>query len=410
MAMEIRNLKESNHFLNILLDNIPSAVFIVDKTMKIHSVNDAFQKLFRNSVRHDLTANPFGNVMGCKYAVEENRPCGTTSHCHECALREFSLRAFTEKTPVYRQKLSREFYVGDRPELKHVQFTTKYIVFHGQEMVLIIIDDITEIENQRIALDQDIQAAARIQHCLLPSALPKFPNIDLAWQFEPCQKVGGDIFNVMPLDDHHLGFYVVDVSGHGVPSALIAVAVSQALQPYGGHLTASGDSDGDQPRVVSPETVVRELDREFPLERFNNYFTIAYLVLDTRSGLLRYCSAGHPVPYIVRRDGGPESLKRGGAVIGMDSLIPFHEQRVRLAPGDKIILYTDGIIEHQNPSGEMFGSKRLLRALHELKDLPVSRITEEILQAVKSFGGPCEPEDDITLLAAEYQGPTADDG
>ena len=406
MPIEVKSLKESNEFLNILLDNITSAVFLIDQRMRIHSFNNAFQTLFNTPEDRLLqTEELFGNVFGCTYAVHENAVCGTTAHCKKCLLRKFAVRAFVEKTPAYREKLTREFFIDGRPILKHFQFSTKYISYDGQEMVMVIIDDITQTETQRIELDQDLQAAAEIQRMLLPASLPAVELIDVAWQFRPCRRIGGDIFNVLRLDSDHWAIYMIDVSGHGVPSAMIAVSVSQTLQPHSGTLVGKTDDFQCIADIKSPAAVLEILDREYPLERFNNFFTISYLVLNIRTGALRYASAGHPLPILIRAAGGAgEFLERGGAVIGMDGLIPFTEHEVRLDPGDKLFLYTDGITEYQDPDGAIYGSRRFRDTLLALRHQSVAAMVEEATRAVLEFGRGAEPLDDFTLLGIEFRG------
>ena len=153
MDFSLEDLKESNDFLNTLIVNITSAIFIVDKEIRIQSFNDSFQALFS---KHEdkLIGELCGNALGCEYAAREGKDCGTTDHCGACVLRESLLKAFTKKIPTYKEKLERDFFINGQYEKKHFFFTTKYIHFNKVEMILIIVDDITEIENQKIRLQE----------------------------------------------------------------------------------------------------------------------------------------------------------------------------------------------------------------------------------------------------------------
>jgi sigma-B regulation protein RsbU (phosphoserine phosphatase) len=397
MPLEISELKESNDFLNTLLDHITSAVFIADKNMRIHSVNNALQTLFY-AKEDRILGQLLGNAVGCGFAVLEGAVCGTTSHCDQCLLRHSLFRSFTEKVPTYNEKIKREFYIDNKPILKYLQFSTRYIKYHGEEMVMIIVDDITETETQRMRLYEDLQAAAEIQRSLLPSTTEAIESLDVAWQFLPCQQIGGDIFNLVQLDRDHWGIYMLDVSGHGVPSAMMVVSITQLLQPYAGYLIKDSARSPSRHEIVRPGQVLMALDREYPLERFNNYFTITYLVLNTKTGVLHYSSAGHPKPVLVRAEGGLEELEEGGTVIGMDGIVPFGEGRVRLHPGDRLFVYTDGITEYENGSEEFFGKDRLYRELLRLKDRPLELAVQEVIGSLKHFGNHREPQDDISLL------------
>jgi sigma-B regulation protein RsbU (phosphoserine phosphatase) len=270
-------------------------------------------------------------------------------------------------------------------------------------MVLIIVDDITETETQRIRLYEDLQAAAEIQRSLLPSTTEAIDSLEVAWQFLPCQQIGGDIFNLVRLDRDHWGIYMLDVSGHGVPSAMMVVSITQLLQPYAGYLIKHSTHSPSKRGIVAPGEVLQALDREYPIERFNNYFTIAYLVLNTKTGHLRYCSAGHPKPVIVRADGRLEELEEGGTVIGMDGIVPFREGHRTLDPGDRLFVYTDGITEYENESEKFYGKDRFYRELQRLKDHSLDVLVQELIGSLKRFGNHREPQDDISLLGLQFQ-------
>ncbi|RUT72914.1 sensor histidine kinase [Ancylomarina longa] len=148
MSIKLKNLKESNEFLNILFDNITSALFIVDQNAKVENVNNSFSILFKNKEEHVLGVL-CGNAIGCKFAVEENKECGTTSYCSKCNLRKDILKTMAEEIPTNRKKLNRDFYTGNQKETKHFLYSTRYIQFDGEKYTLIIVDDNTELENQK---------------------------------------------------------------------------------------------------------------------------------------------------------------------------------------------------------------------------------------------------------------------
>ena len=259
------------------------------------------------------------------------------------------------------------------------------------------------LEKQR-QIEEDLEAAAEIQKSLLPSSL--FPNkyIEAAWRFMPCEKVGGDIFNLFSLDENHWAIYILDVSGHGVPSAMISVSVSQLMRPQLGFIVKRSIKPPPYYELVPPSEVLMNLDQQFLFERFDRFFTISYLLLNINTGVVRYSSAGHPPPILLRKDGTIEFLKEGGPIIGLGSSIPFEEGKKKLEKGDKLFLYTDGIIEYQNKVGDFFGEKRFCEKLVNLIDKPVSIIVEDIINSLMEFGNNNKPQDDITLLGLEFKG------
>lgn len=146
--IDIESLKESNEFLNDLYQNVTSAIFIADSDARIYHFNDSFRTLFYKP-EDQILKQLCGNVMGCIFAVEEGRNCGETSQCADCILRNNIIRTFTEKVPAYKEELARKFLIDGRVLEKHFIFTTKYLNYRGDEMILVIVDDVSEQVEQR---------------------------------------------------------------------------------------------------------------------------------------------------------------------------------------------------------------------------------------------------------------------
>ncbi len=255
-----------------------------------------------------------------------------------------------------------------------------------------------ELLRRQSALDEDIRAAADIQRALIPRGPVALRNVEIAWLFEPCSRVGGDILNVMALDERHLAFYVLDVSGHGVPPAMVALLVWQSLSPAAGLVFAHDDGPVGG-HVRSPSQVLEALDREYPLARFDRYFTIAYFVLDVVTGHLTYSGAGHPPPVHVRADGEIRLLDRGGPVIGLGDG-GFEAGEATLGPGDRVVAYSDGITDFESDEHVRFGGGRLFEALQRRPG--AQGACEAVRDALSSFAT-TPLRDDLTLLAVEYR-------
>jgi sigma-B regulation protein RsbU (phosphoserine phosphatase) len=251
-------------------------------------------------------------------------------------------------------------------------------------------------------LEEDLKAAASIQETLLPAHLPTWPELEISWKFLPCELIGGDIFNVIPLDEAQVGFYMLDVSGHGVPSAMVTVSVSQLMSPDSGYLRKKTSSPPFY-QITPPEEVLRALDKEYPFERFSKFFTIVYVLLNIPQQKIVYSSAAHPPPLLLHGDGGFELLDKGGTIIGLNGMVPFEQEEKRLQPGDKVILYTDGVVEYQNPDEEPFGPQRLYHLAQTLGDRPVSTILDGIYAGLMDFGRHTKIQDDISLLGIEVK-------
>jgi sigma-B regulation protein RsbU (phosphoserine phosphatase) len=401
MSIDLKDLKESNEFLNLILENVGAAVLVADENFQIHEFNGAFVSLFDSAGIASATTS-FGEASGCVNAVRENKACGETSQCGACVLRHSLIQTVIADAPVDHKPLNRIFYVKGQAVQKYMRFTTRRIIYRGRTMILVIIYDVSDIEIQKQELerkqtliDQDLKAAAAIQRSLLPLDGTGFGRLRAAWKFSPCDRIGGDIFNLHRVDQRQVGLYMLDVCGHGVPAALVSVAASQFLLSGRG-LLGSGCELG------SPETVLSHLDEAFPFERFETYFSIVCMTIDIERGLLTYGSAGHPPPILLRAGGGMEILDHRGPVIGFGSGKPFGQQERRLAPGDKIILYTDGVTENRGRSGQAFGKERFYRALEKASRRPVGELVEIVYGEMKRFLGGVRPDDDISLLGVTY--------
>lgn len=238
------------------------------------------------------------------------------------------------------------------------------------------------------ALDKDLSAAAIIQRSFLPSPKLQLPNLEVASLWIPRDKLGGDIFNIIPYDDSKIVLYMLDVSGHDVPSALVTISVSQFLH---------------QQRLLSPQQIMNELDKEYPQERFDRYFTMFYIVLDVANGSMIYSRAGHVPGIKLTPNEKFKLLSDGGPLVGLNLGLPFEEGKEILKNGDKIILYTDGVTDVRNRKGEFFGTEKFYDLLEANKLKPIGEIIEKVQGALKEFGEEVPPQDDISIMGFEYK-------
>jgi sigma-B regulation protein RsbU (phosphoserine phosphatase) len=410
MLMRVDDLRESNELLNLVMDRMTAALFLTDEDVRLQEFNNSLQKLFCKP-EGELINQLCGNALGCAFAVEEGNPCGETSHCTDCRLRNAIQKALVENVPTFKARLHRNFYINGKSIPKHFMFSAQRVSFNTETMVLVVIDDITEIEAQRLELvekqlrlDKDLQTAAGIQQSLLPAKFPKLSKWSFGSKFVPCETVGGDIFNLFRLDEDRLVIYMIDVSGHGVPSALITVSVSQMLHPVtgffrNGHIRKSpGVSAG----LGSPREVLEALDQHYPFDKFDTFFTISYLVLNTMTGEALYANAGHPAPIVIGSGGRLEVLEEGGTIIGLGGAVPFEEGKTKLVPGDRLLIYTDGLSEYCGSDGISYGESRLRKTLIRLRTLSIQDMLDQLYLELAQFGGNTKPQDDISILGVEF--------
>lgn len=153
MGLFVGDLKESNNFLNVLFNSITSAIFLVGKDLKVINFNDSFKVLF-NDDGETMVGQLCGNAIGCINTVEFNADCGTTPNCVECPLRQSLIKTFTAKVPVDKSLLVRQFKIEGKIILKYFQFSTRYILFNNEEIIVVIVDDVTETEEKRKILSE----------------------------------------------------------------------------------------------------------------------------------------------------------------------------------------------------------------------------------------------------------------
>lgn len=247
-------------------------------------------------------------------------------------------------------------------------------------------------------LRRDLEAAGRLQRSLLPRNNLLIGGLEVVWHFRPCDDVGGDVLNYFPLNPRDTAIYLIDVAGHGVSSALFAMAVNTMLLANnlpGGMLV---DEAG---KPVPPGDVLTQLNAQFLMDlEDNKYFTMAYAVYSSDTGVLRYAQGGHPYP-IGWRGEQVEEWEEGGAPVGMLPGQTFETYERELKPGDRLVLYSDGITEAFGAGGELFGYERLRQIVADSHELPLRDATTGVLDAVDRWMLGMPPRDDITLLALE---------
>ena len=261
------------------------------------------------------------------------------------------------------------------------------------------IAELKETTAAKERIEGELSAARSIQMGMLPDcfALPDHAECDLHAILEPAKAVGGDLFDFFLLDEHRLFILIGDVSDKGVPAALF-MAVTKTLFS----VEARRDST----------SVARIMERVNATLCQNNpegmFVTVFAGILDLHTGEIIYSDGGHERPLALRQDGRPELVEkqRGGLVLGFDPGVAYQEEVIRLAPGEGLVIYTDGVSEAMNAKHEMFMVTRLNEALAPVCcETPAQAIIANVIGAVKSFVGGHPQSDDITLLALRWRGP-----
>lgn len=233
--------------------------------------------------------------------------------------------------------------------------------------------------------EREIAEARAIQEKLLPREIPQLAGYAIAGAWQSAGMVGGDYFDVLPLDAETFGMCIGDVAGKGMPAALLMSNLQAAVR-------------GLSSPALGPHELCERLNalvyRNTASDRFITFF---YAQLDGATGRLQYANAGHNPPVLLRADGTHERLCAGGCVLGVFAERDYEPGTVQLAPGDRVVLFTDGVTEACNSADEEFGEARLLRVLEEHPALSPAELQGRILSEVGEFSGGLW-RDDATLL------------
>ncbi len=235
------------------------------------------------------------------------------------------------------------------------------------------------------AIEQEKRMARNIQIGLLPKSIAQIPGYEIATAWQPADTVAGDYFDVLPLNDRTLGLCIADVSGHGLPAALLMSNLQAGVKLLAAHDT-------------TPVALCKKLNQLVCSNvTEGNFITFFYGLLDTENRRLVYVNAGHNPPLLLHRDGKIARLDKGGIPLGLEANRQYQQAEIKLDAGDRLILFTDGLIECTNLKDEVFGQARLLTLLSEHRQLDAAALKKLVISAVAEF---CQSKylDDLTLV------------
>jgi len=247
-------------------------------------------------------------------------------------------------------------------------------------------------------LAEQLRLAGLVQQDFLPTRLPNNDQVQWATIFLPAEWVSGDIYDIVRIDEQHIGFYVADVVGHGLPAALLTIFLKQAL--------VMRETVGNNYRVFGPAEVVQNLNVRMAAQKLSGYqfATCCYCLLNTKTLQLTYARAGHPYPILIRHGQPPERLEVRGSLLGIFEQAEYVQRTVQLQPGDKLLLYSDGgepfIGRFDDHGGFNFGE-----GFCKIKDLPIREMTDSLNALAQNQQIDSSEVDDITMVGLEILAP-----
>jgi len=252
-------------------------------------------------------------------------------------------------------------------------------------------------EHRLLAVDKEMEIAREIQSSILPREVPRIAGLDIAARYLPMSAVAGDFYDFFALENNRLGVLVADVTGHGVPAAIIASMLKVAFA-------------GQKAHAQHPELVLAGLNQALSGKFADHFVTAAYLYADLDAKIVRYAGAGHPALLRGSRlNGEASSVEENGIVLGMFPEAVYTSLEIPLQSGDRYVLYTDGLLESANAQAEEFGLSRCEQFLSAHSQLPAAALADELLSEIARWSARSSARaqaDDITLVVIDWQDPS----
>jgi phosphoserine phosphatase RsbU/P len=238
----------------------------------------------------------------------------------------------------------------------------------------------------RTRLENDLELSQKVQQALLPQALPRIQSLDVAVFSQPAHIVGGDYFDFLRFKDGSHALAIADVMGKGMSASMLMANLQASLRII-------------TPESTEPSEVLARLNQLFCHNiRLTKFVTFFLARFDEASRLLTFCNAGHNPPILRRFDGSIERLLPTGAAIGLIEQSKFHQSTIKLHQGDRIMMYTDGVVETFNPEKELFGEERLTDFLHTMTHVQGSQVISSLKNTLQQYSHSLAPADDTTII------------
>lgn len=253
---------------------------------------------------------------------------------------------------------------------------------------IVAVQMISANERRLLSIDKELEVARQLQFSILPTAIPEIENVRIAVCYRPMTAVAGDFYEFVCADGNRIGFLVADVTGHGVPAALIASMIKVATQSV-------------EACAHDPREVLRGLNRILFKQLHEQYVSAAYLWMDTEHGKALYSAAGHP-PLLRWRDGRLERIESNGLLFGIVPDPDYPVCDLSIHTGDRFLLCTDGVIEPENARGDSFGDKKLEEVVRNNQSRPPSELSDQLLSEIRLWRpASLAQQDDITLIVID---------
>ena len=334
----------------------------------------AFMGFIITRLMERTTVKPINSIATAAQSYVEDRRSGNTRTEHFSSL---------------------HIRTGD--EVEHLNL----VMAQMEKDLSVYMEDLTRATKEEVRVRTELDMASQIQKGALPDSFPAFPDrqeFELYASMEPAKEIGGDFYDFFLIDDDHLCLVIADVSGKGVPAALFMMASKIILAD-------------NAIMEKSPSEILYDSNNAICANNKLEMFVTVWIgILEISTGKLSAANAGHEYPALKKAGGGFVIFKdKHSFVLGGQEGMKYKEYEIRLEPGDKLFVYTDGVPEAQDPDGNMFQMERMINALNEDPDASPEQILGNVRGSIGRFVREAEQFDDLTMLCLEYKGPQKDD-
>ncbi len=401
----INQLSENGQLMEYILDSISSAVLLIDQNKDVLKYNKPFIDMFRidfklNSRKLFRSINIISRLSGVEYFKIRFNKEDEDDYSRNCLLNIAVNKAIRGNISTKNKIIADEYY--DNGELKHLylSFSVKPLEIAFREYVLITFDDISESEKAKHDLIEnnlqiqrynniyrsELKTAKKVQSSILPKKAFRNDGFKIDFRYFPLGEIGGDFFDFFKIDEKNIGLLLCDVAGHGVPSALITMMIKTMLESIKQH-------------YLAPKNVVKYINNQLIKILENCYLTMIYGVINIETATFTYVRAGHPKPWLLRDNTVLTLGLNNNIMLGVDEKVKFEEDTVTIEKKNKLILFTDGLIDigKKNSGYE----KEILTLLKDNSSLHTDLILDKIEKNIKERLQDEKHQDDICVIVVE---------